>query len=49
MPVVSLDRFQTVRFGPKTAAAIIRKAVLETHLHRPRHGPHSPAALGPCR
>ena len=29
MPVVPLDRFHTVRFGPKTAAEIIREAVLE--------------------
>ena len=27
MPVVTLDRFQTVRFGPKTAGEIVREAV----------------------
>ncbi len=29
MPVVPLDRFQAVRFGPKTAGEIVRAAVLE--------------------
>ena len=29
MPVVPLDCFQTVRFGPKTAGEIVREAVLE--------------------
>ena len=29
MPIVPLNRFQTVRFGPKTAGEIVRDAVLE--------------------
>ena len=29
LPVVPLERYETVRFGPKTASAIVREAVLE--------------------
>ena len=29
LPVVSLDKYETVRFGPKTAGEIVREAVLE--------------------
>ena len=29
LPVVPLDRYEAVRFGPKTAGKIVREAVLE--------------------
>ena len=35
MPVVPLDRYHTVHFGPKTAGEIVREAV-PVRSHRPR-------------
>lgn len=39
LPVIPSDRYEDVRFGPKTAGEIVRDAVLELDIHGARHGP----------